>query len=118
MTHTVYSQTPRWTLLENAANVTRLLTAVAWTAAWGAGRFLKLSLDRPDYLFRDIRSSAFGWKSRNSPKPVTCGRCGWAGAERWVFRAIRPWQDDLLLCPRCSGESIRPFRRSTKIVEK
>lgn len=73
------------------------LLAVVWTFAWGLWRFFAWQ--------RGLWRSAHVWGRRESPQPLVCRGCGWAGPRRWaqhVYGGDEHWCD---LCPVCGGEA-------------
>jgi hypothetical protein len=81
-----------WTIPEQIANVGRLLLAVCWTFAWGALRWAR----RPEFAYSLSlgRTMAFAWGARESPKPMRCESCGWAGPLRWAKHVYSSWMDE------------------------
>jgi hypothetical protein len=54
------------------------------------------------------RNICFMWGRHNSPEPIRCDRCGWAGMVRWL---IHTYQDD------GTGEDVEPVDECPKCGE-
>ena len=91
-------------------NPLRLVAATLWTLLWGTGRWLKYIYSRPGWRCR--REWAFMWGRWESPKPVRCRDCGWAGPLRWSIHTYQAagWDDvePVDRCPHCYGDDLSP----------
>jgi hypothetical protein len=70
--------------------------AHVWYHLWGAYR---------RYVMRDRFPYCYLWGRHDSPEPIRCERCGWAGAVRWL---VHTYEDDgfgdvspVDECPHC-----------------
>jgi len=93
------------------------LLAVVWTLAWGWCRVAREIL-RHVTRWGDMAGCtapirahmrwAWMWGRHDSPEPVECFECGWAGPRRWAVHTYYPdgWDDvePVDECPRCGYE--------------
>uniref|UniRef100_A0A6M3LT36 Uncharacterized protein n=1 Tax=viral metagenome TaxID=1070528 RepID=A0A6M3LT36_9ZZZZ len=72
--------------------------AHTWYHLWGTYR-LHINHERFPYCYL--------WGRHDSPEPIRCKRCGWAGAIKWLkhdyeydgFDDVEPVDE----CPKCGG---------------
>lgn len=80
----------------------RWVFAWLWTQAWG--RYRILQLPRGEWN----RITCWMWGRWESPEPVMCPYCLWAGPERWLYHGYAACGDDdvepMDYCPRCDNE--------------
>ena len=76
----------------------RWFFAWGWTQAWGWWRITRLG----------HVPGAWMWGRYESPEPIFCPRCLWAGPTRWTVHTYSAsWDDDVEPvdeCPRCGNE--------------
>lgn len=85
-----------------------------WTRAWAFARLIRVFIWRitGKEVSRYWRAYVFGWGRHDSPEPVMCPRCLWAGPVRWLahgYSGVSVGEDDYDVeptdeCPRCGGE--------------
>jgi len=75
------------------------LLAWLWMQLWGWARFMHYREVRRDTIAQ-AKAWSFLWNRRESPEPVACSYCGWAGPRR---RALHPTYD-ADACPDCGAE--------------
>lgn len=82
---------------------------IRWFAAWvitqilGWWRYFHIDVE-PNWR----RVAAFSWGRHDSPEPIMCRYCLWAGMTRECYHGYAPCGDEdvepMDYCPRCDGE--------------
>ncbi len=79
--------------------------ALVVTYVWGVWRFIRL---RNKVERHWLKFAAFGWGRRESPEPIMCRCCLWAGMVRWTVHTYTACGEDDVEpvdeCPRCGSE--------------
>jgi hypothetical protein len=80
----------------------RWMFALIWTVIWGNWRAIR---NRGEDFYP---AWAFAWGRHDSPEPVVCPRCLWAGPRRWLYHGYGSCGDDDVEpvdeCPKCGAE--------------
>lgn len=73
----------------------RWVFAWVWTQLWGIGLTIR---------YREFNGWHWMWGRRESPEPIICTRCLWAGAQRWCVHTYYGEDSEAVdECPRCGG---------------